>query len=374
MQGWSPLFSTRTGLALLTYWPEMLARVVLIACKAVVFLVGAMAFYLSLFLKESQEGSLQNRIEGWWIAVDDRQKYTRNRATALFNKVGETVTHAFDRILGPKLVSVQMIGVSSSYALAGFFLTAGSLFAAFLYLLRALPSQPANLPSNIGASLSLLSAFCLAVGLVLFIIAALPSVLPSRFSRILSLIPALIYTLGLVQLMRRHLPYRQNLALLAALLISTLIDIGLLILVRQSVRWISEEVHLLKVGLVVLAQIATVVLIVWAPIEMSGYLAVKYGWKLFPELLIAIGVFNVFTGIAASAFMLTLLAVLLHRVFWPVIEKVFYPIARYKIMRNHKAMAALGAACWAAAFPSLRGVSAAILGWLIAVFSGEAGR
>jgi hypothetical protein len=343
-------------------------------CKAIALLVGAPTFYVSLFLHEDEEGKLQDRIEEFWSSVYDRQKLTGGRSTALFNKVAGAVTHVFDRILGPKLVSVQMIGVSSSCAFACLFSIVGLIFTFLLHRLRASPSLPTNLPVNIGAGLFLASAFCLVLGLVLFVIAALPSVSPSRFTRIMSVLPALIFIFSLIQLVRRHLPFHENLGLLAALLISTLSDIGLLILVRQLIRWISEEVRPLKICVAILAQIVTVVLVVWAPIEISGHLAVRYGWKLFPELLGAIGVFNVFTAIAASAFMLTLLVVLLHRMFWPIIERLLYPMARYRIVRNHKAMATLGAACVVVAFPSLGGVFAGILGWLLMVFSGEAAR
>jgi hypothetical protein len=344
---------------------------VLTACRVVVFLVGALAFYLSLFLREDQEGKLQNRVEELWAAIDDRQRLTRSRATPFFNKVAATVTRAFDRIFGPKLISVQMIGVSSSCAFAGLFLTVGLVFSVLLHLLRALPSQPTNLPASMGASLSLLSSFFVVVGLVLFIIAALPAIIPSRFSRVVSLLPALLFTWGVIQLARLQLPFHNQLWMLAALLLSMLSDICLLVIVRQSIRWVSGAVHPLRICLVVLAQMTTVVLIVWAPIEISGRVAVRYGWKLLPQFLITIGTFNVFTAIAACAFILTLLAVLLHRIFWPVIERLFYPLARFKVVRNHKAMATLGAICMVFAFPSLRGVVAGILGWLVTVFSGE---
>jgi len=221
------------------------------------------------------------------------------------------------------------------------------------------------------ASLSLVSTFFVVVGLVLFIIAALPSIVPSRFSRILSLLPALLFIWGTVRLVRRHLPFNGQLGMLAALLVSLLSDIGLFVAVRQSIRWISEEVRPLKICLVILAQVAVVFLVVWLPIEVAADLSVKYGWKIFAQFLVTIGVFNVFTAIAACTFILTLLAVLLHRVFWPIIERLFYPLRRYKVVRNHKAMATLGAICMVFAFPSRRGVVAGILGWLLTVFSGE---
>jgi hypothetical protein len=162
-----------------------------------------------------------------------------------------------------------MIGVSSSYAFAALFLTVGLIFTVLLHLLRALPTQPTNLPANFGASLSLVGTFFLVVGPALFIIAGLPSVLPSRFSRMLSLLPAFFFIWGTVRLMRGHLPFYNQLAILAALLFSALTDMGLLAGVRQSIRWISEDLRPRRICLVILAQIGIVVFVLWAPVEVA---------------------------------------------------------------------------------------------------------
>ncbi len=148
-------------------------------------------------------------------------------------------------------------------------------------------------------------------------------------------------------------------------------DVGLLVGVRQSIRWISAEVRPLKICIVALAQIIAIFLITWLPIEVSAQVNIKYGWKILSQFFLCIGAFNIFTGVAASAFTLTLVALLLHRLFWPIAGRLFYQVARYKVVRNHKAMASLGAICMVFALPSLRGVVAGVLGWLITVFSGD---
>lgn len=344
---------------------------VLTLCRVAAFLAGMAAYYISWCLHEDQEGKLQDRVAQLWSAIDDRQKVTHSRATAIFNKVAVAVTHAFDRVFGPRLLSVQLIGVSSSLAFAGLFLAIGSLFSFFLHVLGRLPSIPTNLSPSTLTSLSFVRSFCLIVGFMLFVIGLLPSIMPSRFSRTVSLFPVSILTAGLIQLIRFHRPIHGQLAELAALILSILSDIFVLVLVRGSIRWISKSVHPLRIGLVIFAQLTTVVFIVWAPIEISGRVAVRYGWKLLPQFLVGIGVFNVFTAIAACSFAIILLAVLLHRMFWPAIESLIYPLARYEVVRNHKAMAGLGAICMTFAFPVLTGAVMGCVAWLISVFSGE---
>jgi hypothetical protein len=58
---------------------------ILTACRGVAFLVGVIAVYVGLFLCESQEGKLQNRIEELWIAIDDRARVTRQPGQQLFS-------------------------------------------------------------------------------------------------------------------------------------------------------------------------------------------------------------------------------------------------------------------------------------------------
>jgi len=265
-----------------------------------------------------------------------------------------------------------MIGVSTSLAFSGLFFGVGLLFATLLHLLRSLPQYPANLPSNVGASLSLASSFLAIVGLGFFIFGALPSIFPYRFARILSLLPALLFIVGMVNLARKHAPVGRQLWLFAALVVSTVADIILVVLVRQSIRWASQAVHTGKILLVIVGQLTVVALVLWVPQDVAGRLmSFGHGNSPFPQFLIGIATFNLFTAIAASLLTLTLLGVLIHRAFWPVTGILIYQAARYRLVHNHKAMAVLGAGCVAVAFPSLRGFIAAMLGWLIVFFAGE---
>jgi len=252
------------------------------------------------------------------------------------------------------------------------FLSVGSILAIFLRILPTLPVPPTNTLDLSVANLSFVSNSSLIIGLGLFIVGALPWLFPYTFAQILSLLPVSMFTLGFILLARRHEPLQDRFVMLAALFASTLSDVVLLVGVRQSVRWISERVRPLRIFLVILGQIALVALIVWLPESVGLKSAVRnHYWKLFPQSLFLVSLLNVFTAIAACAFILTLLVVLLHRIYWPIIENLFYQIVRYKIVRNHTAMASLGAACYAFAFPSFRGVIYAVLAWLISVFSGE---
>ena len=340
--------------------------------RAALLLVGATAFYIALFLHEDEEGRIHDRLERLWVAIDDRRHTTGSKATAVFNKVGEAVSKAFDRVLGKRLFSVQMLGVSTSLALAGFFLACGFLFGFLLRRLYGLPTLPSNLPASITASLLLITMFCLVIGFVLLVIASLPSLLPSQLARFVSTTPAVLTIYAAIRSLQQHKHMGHLLIILTALAVSTAVDIGLLVLVRRSIRWISNAVQPpLSMFAIAFSHLLVALMVLWLPVHASGVIALRYGWKLPSEFLIALGCFNIFTALAASAFTLTLVAVLVHRLFWPFTERLFYQVVRYRVVRNHTAMASLGAACCVLAFPSIRGLAMGILGWLITIFSAK---
>src|SRR6266849_3677624 len=87
--------------------------------RTLAVLIGSLAFYIAFFMYEDEEGKWQNRIEKLWVTINDRAKFTVGKTSALFNKVSIVVSRTFDRIFGPKLISLRAVGVSTSYSLAG---------------------------------------------------------------------------------------------------------------------------------------------------------------------------------------------------------------------------------------------------------------
>jgi hypothetical protein len=77
-----------------------------------------------------------------------------------------------------------------------------------------------------------------------------------------------------------------------------------------------------------------------------------------------VAAFNVFTGLASSAFLLILLFVLLHKAIWPVLGKLFYALARHEVIRNRKIMASVGTGCFVFAWPLMSKPLVSVLRWL----------
>src|ERR1035441_9118325 len=330
----------------------------LTALRLVAIPVGLAAYYAAFFMYDDEEGKWQSRIETLWVAVNDREKLTGSRTSALFNKVAGITTGGFNRILGSRLFSFQSVGVSTGFALAALFLGVALIMFAILFRLARLR---VSAPENFSGAASLIGYLCLAVGFICLLLAVLPSLLPSRWTVALSLSPFLLITFGTIQTIRLHRPVGSALALYVALVASFLSDVFLLVLVRYVVRRISEETSGFRLAVAVLIQVGVITLLVVAPFQAAGSLMVKFGQR--PELraLLALGIFNAFTGIASSVFLLALLVVLLHKAMWPVLGRLLHSMARHQVLRNHWVLASIGTACFIFAFPQMSGTLKSVL-------------
>jgi hypothetical protein len=339
----------------------MLYQIFLTALRLVAIPLGLLAYYAAFFMYKDEEGKWQSRIEALWVTVNDREKQTGSRTSALFNKVAGVTTRGFNRVLGIRLFSFQSIGVSTSYALAAAFLgVALILFAIWFQLTRLMHPLPQK---DVGAAL-VVSFLCLTIGLICLILAILPSLLPSPWTVALSLSPFLLVTLGTIQTIRLHRPAGSVLALDVALVASFLSDIFLLVVIRYVVRRISEETSGFRLAVAVLIQVGVITLLVVAPFQAAGQLLVKFGQRSDLRAILMLGVFNVFTGIASSFFLVALLVVLLHKAMWPVLGRLLHPIADRQVLRNRWVTASIGTACLIFAFPQMSGTLKAVLEWI----------
>ncbi|HEV2946371.1 MAG TPA: hypothetical protein VGX70_03275, partial [Gemmataceae bacterium] len=94
----------------------------LTALRSLAVCVGVLAYYAAFFMYEDEEGRWQNRIEELWVAINDKERLTGgSQASAFFNKVADVATKAFNRLLGRRLLSFQLVGASTSYSFAALF-------------------------------------------------------------------------------------------------------------------------------------------------------------------------------------------------------------------------------------------------------------
>lgn len=329
--------------------------------------IGLMFFY-TCFLYEDEEGRLQNRIEDVWVTINDNAKISGDKTSVLFGKVAGLVTRVFDRVLGKRLFSFQLVGVSSSAAFAALFLALGVGCLGLFYLIFLGGASLSEAVVKAVAGVFMLGLAALFIGLLCFGLAAMPSLWPSPWCVGLSLIPISLFSYGVIRLMLIHAPFDIQMEMFtAALIVSVLSDVFLLAVVRLTVRRVSAQTNAFNITTAILVQTAIIVLFVVGPFQTGLHLITKAGNKPTGPAMFAIyvAVFNAFTGISCCLFIFLLLFLLLHKSIWPIFSRLFYPLARYRVILRHGLMASIGGVCILFAVPlAWKPFVSNMMGWL----------
>ena len=72
-------------------------------------LMGVLLLYTGLFLTETEEGRLQNRLEELWIRVDDLHSRALTRQAAFLQQVSGLIADGLVKLFGRKLFSVKSV-------------------------------------------------------------------------------------------------------------------------------------------------------------------------------------------------------------------------------------------------------------------------
>jgi hypothetical protein len=137
-----------------------------------------------------------------------------------------------------------------------------------------------------------------------------------------------------------------QMSVLAGLLIGIISDILVLGAVRFSVRLIGTTARLKEILFALLVQVGALILIVVVPFELSTPLLAANKESVGAKVLLSSMLFDFFTVIGVGAFLSLLAIAILHRVFWPMLSRIVYSIARFKpLQNNRKTFAAIGVVC-----------------------------
>lgn len=202
--------------------------------------------------------------------------------------------------------------------------------------------------------------------MLLWGLAILPAIWHSRWAVVLTLLPVTFCGCELVVLAGTHSLKPKHSGYFVGLGLCLLSDVLLLALFRFTVRWISADPSVPRTALAILIHLCIVYFLVLVPLAVPAALEGDYDFRQSVALmsLVVMGGLNIFTAFASSAFLLSPLLLLLHRALWPVLGRILYPLARHQIIRNRKAMGALGTGCIAFAFPLMPAAIKSILQWL----------
>jgi hypothetical protein len=327
-----------------------MSQIIHLLLKVFVGALGALAIYLGFFLYEDEEGKLQNRIEQLSHALKKRSEI--GESLPLVSTVAGFINRILDRLLGKRLVSLRMAGVSICFSFAS-----GYGYRAFTIYHSSFWRRAAGLPFSFDpiARLSL-AVTCLIFALVCFGLGALASKYPSRLTTVLSYMPLLplsfyfyappfIYTNAVV--FRFTLIGAIYGANFPALFSSLLSDILLALIVRASLRSLLVKPTVIEFVKALIIQLGVIAVLVVIPMSLDNGFG-RTGVTRYAADLTGL---NIATGIAAASFICVLLFFLLHKLFWPIAARIVYPIARFKVLLNRKFMLSSGVACFGVISP-----------------------
>lgn len=79
---------------------------------------GLLAILFAIFLFETEEGAVQNKLDAWWVMIDDLQKKALSRQEAFVTVLARLFTATLDWVFGARLLSARSLGASACLVLA----------------------------------------------------------------------------------------------------------------------------------------------------------------------------------------------------------------------------------------------------------------
>jgi hypothetical protein len=364
-------------------------------------LAGTALLYIAAFLYEDDERRIENRLQEFWVRVDDLAKQSLSKHAAFLQEISRFTDGVFDRIFGHELLSFRALSVSSGFS-AGSFLISIPLFfpevlspfhfwlsrlVLFVFVLAAfcggyLYGKKWDDLVNVGEwrVMLVLLVFLWLLGVALWSVlrlrpgpglwicgvlvlwaggilvlvrhwevkrgellewAALALVLGLGFALglVLAVMLVPVVMLGPVVMLMLAMglvlktPIYASIGLAGPIAVSFMCDVLFVFLLRRSLRWCSRLDSTLKIGAVILFNLALGALLVGLPLE-AKHLAAWEG-----KIGKALAGLNIWDAAVSLLVVVLAGAALAHKWLWPFISRPLYALAT----RTHARRKLLGA-------------------------------
>jgi hypothetical protein len=317
--------------------PPWLLTDMSITGRILAFAVGCICFYFAFFLYENEEGVWQNRIENLWISVYDRAKVTNSTSAALLNRVGEILKRVYIHLFGERLLSFQSIAVSMNLSLAGLTFCEGVLTI----------TRPDTFYIRIVAWAALVAT------VVLVICAVLPAFFRTKWAVVISWLSWLAFLVAFMETIEhqmRLVPTFFYFMTSEILIVSLICDLVAVIILRKLFARLATNLSISRMIFMILAVCVLVVAIVSSILIVPATLS-DMAWpndegRLASFLLMM----NVPTLLSCVLPLLMLIVIFIHRLIWPLLSRILYPLTRHKIVTNRKVLIPVGTLCLTFAF------------------------
>jgi hypothetical protein len=324
--------------------------------------------YIAAFLTEDEESGLQNKLEIWWIRIDDQRATSLSRRAAFLQAVALLASRGFDRVFGSRLFSLQAFAISCSFSIASLFayLLMKQVIVLFdnpgwvpdvLWPVRPINPQPIVFPVYAGLSATFVGLALLPGKIhqrrlrqALYVGATLVSVTfaapvtgvvamepyytgsridwldPSSWSDQFGSAEVIAYAIGVF-----------------AIVLSFGADLLFIVFTRVVLRS-AHTAQISRIVQLILSNMAIAVALLLIPQAIGDYIwshhdifgdAVQY----FAYILKIFAATNVLDALLASTFVGVCLLLLAHYLCWPVIQRPVYAMQKLGIVKRRALLA-----------------------------------
>ena len=294
--------------------------------------IGMLCLYAGLFLHEDEEGRFQNRIQQWWVKVDDLAKVSHSRAATFMREIARLAGAFLDRLFGSPIRPLRLVGVSVCFSIASFCLSA-LLSIAFVGTAKFHPS--------VGKSILWLIYF--------LFLALMPAISTDKWylriwgsAVLIQLLPLLRFLLFLG---RRRGPLAGLLGfevVSVLLVVSLIFDLLYLYVTRTALKYaakVERTYHIVLLAILDVLALGIALVLPW----VVGLAVFRYAKQLGITILFSFFLNSVDVLVCSVALIIAFL-LLLDRLIWPLIQRPIYATQRFAVIRNKKALIGWGIA------------------------------
>lgn len=296
------------------------------ASHLVVGSIGIVLLYVALFLRETEQGKLQNRLENLWVDVDDLSKQFLSKQIVFLQQISMMADSALSRIFGNRLFSAGAVATSASFSVGSILL--------FMYFWLPLESDESGGHDNP-------PIFLLVVGILCFLIGLLPVV------RYLGFLWFFFGFFAASLESNSQLIWEWGLWLGGSFLSDALFIAVSRLCLRKSSKLSGSKIAIVLAangcfGLILISPI------IWAILLRTEHQTLEAGTARDLMLLTSS---NLAAGAISLLFILLALVALAHLAVWPILERPIYSLQRFGVARNPKLLAAASVICLMFAWP-----------------------
>jgi hypothetical protein len=317
--------------------------------------LGAILIYSALFLYKEEEGGLENRIEQWWQRIRDLHAHAISRETAFLKVVADVTSKGFAKLFGKRLFGAKAVAASMCYSQAAIF---------FLVTITGLPNLP---PRQMEGTRLTTGILCL----VFLFIGSLGPFIDRQSQKLFWLSSVLIATVGwpplfmavFNRIVSKSYSWTEiSIPIAEMILFAVACDFLFIALTRVMLARAAKSSSFLTIATLAIGNaflaaalsIGPIVASMWldsllklrAIYDAHGHLimgphilATQFIRNLVTLVdipLLLVGASNFLDALVSLSWFLIAIMMLLHRLFWPLIERPVYALFRHRVFSEQK--------------------------------------